>query len=437
VLRILKDTNEVFRRLKLGWLILGTLTIMAFVFGIYEVLEQNLFKETDPVTVHYLFITRGIMMALLMAAWTLWTIYHFHTHFEFELEATESRYRNIVENSVDAIITIDNEGHIASWNKGAENIFGWEAAEVQGKPSNILIPHKLRLAGEEERLARIVTQRGFVKSYQTERLHKSGRIVPVSLTETLLRSRGEILGRAQIIRDLSETRQLEHQMRQSERLITAGNLAAGIAHEIGNPLTAISSLVQLLARKTNDEWAKEKLAQIRTNIERISKIVRQLVEFTRPQSAEVSMVQVNEVIEGAVGLMQYDKRSRRFNTILDLAEDLPPIKASPDKLHQVIINLLVNAYDAMQEKGDTVRISTSHNERHIVITVEDNGQGMTPEIKDKIFEPFFTTKEIGKGTGLGLSVSHGIIQSMGGEILVDSKAGEGTTFTIKIPKGGS
>mgnify|MGYP003993315775 FL=1 len=223
-------------------------------------------------------------------------------------------------------------------------------------------------------------------------------------------------------------------MRQSDRLATVGQLAAGVAHEIGNPLTSISSLVQLLERRMQSPDHIGKLDRIRSNIERITKIVRELVDFTRPQATDVQAVQINDVVQNAVGLMSYDNRSQKIKIDLNLSPNLPRIKASPDKLHQVIVNLLVNAFDAMKENGDKILITTSANTSSISINVTDNGGGMNSEVMDKIFEPFFTTKDVGKGTGLGLSVSHGIINSMKGSLNVSSSPGEGATFLIEIPK---
>ena len=132
--------------------------------------------------------------------------------------------------------------------------------------------------------------------------------------------------------------------------------------------------------------------------------------------------------------MSYDNRSQKIKIDLDLSDNLPRIKASPDKLHQVIVNLIVNAFDAMKEQGDNILISTSATPSFVRVKVTDNGVGMAAEVKDKIFEPFFTTKDTGKGTGLGLSVSHGIINSMKGSLSVKSAPGEGATFLIEIPK---
>ncbi|MEA3288497.1 MAG: ATP-binding protein [Candidatus Marinimicrobia bacterium] len=418
----------------LGWLLLASFSVILFVLGIWEILEIQIFPQSGSPSDFTKLVVKGLMVFALLVGWTIWIIYHFRAQLIEQLSTTENRYRNIVENSADAIITIGPDNRIQSWNKGAERLFGWNASEAIGQAAGIMIPHKLLQAGELFCLAYGLTEANEVKNYQTERLDKQGRHIPVNLTETALLSNGKVVGRSQIIRDISELQTIEHQMRQSDRLATVGQLAAGVAHEIGNPLTSISSLVQLLERRMKHPDHISKLARIRANIERITKIVHELVDFTRPQATDLQYVQINDVIQNAVGLMTYDNRSQKINIELDLAPQLARVKASPDRLHQVVVNLLVNAFDAMKERGDTIWITTLEGQTSVYIRVVDNGGGMDPEVMDKIFEPFFTTKDVGKGTGLGLSVSHGIINSMQGQLRVDSKPGEGATFSIEIPK---
>ncbi len=430
---LFKNLAVTARSIRLGWLLLASGSILLFVLGVWEILEDRYFHHLDDVTFKSLLLTRGILIGVLLIGWALWTLYHFRIQFENQISLTESRYRNIVENSADAIITVGLDNRIQSWNMGAERLFGWTAHEAIGQSIGMMIPDELIEMGELLCLAYGITHTGEVKNYQTERITRQGRHIQVNLTETALLSNGEIIGRSQIIRDISELRKIEHQMRQSDRLATVGQLAAGVAHEIGNPLTSISSLVQLLERRLANTEYHSKLNRIRSNIERITKIVHELVDFTRPQATDLRAVQINDVIQSAVGLMSYDNRSQKVKIDLQL-EDLPQIKASPDKLHQVIVNLLVNAFDALKERGDTVTISSSQNGQEVNISVSDNGPGMDEAVMDKIFEPFFTTKKIGEGTGLGLSVSHGIIKSMQGELSVESEPGHGATFKIQLPK---
>ena len=434
MLKYWRKLLDIFREFHLGWMLLASFSIILFSLGIWEIIEQQYFKhrlESPPLTE---ILVRGFLIFTLLAGWTTWIVFHFRSQLINQLSTAADRYRNIVENSADAIITIGLDNRIQSWNQGAERLFGWKAIEAIGRPMGMMIPDKLLQAGELLCLAYGITKSGEVKNYQTERLARDNRYIPVNLTETALIFTGEVIGRSQIIRDISELQTIEHQLRQSDRLATVGQLAAGVAHEIGNPLTSISSLVQLLERRMKKPEHISKLGRIRVNIERITKIVHELVDFSRPHATEVQSVQINEVIQSAVGLMSYDNRSQKINIELDLNEDLPRIKASPDKLHQVIVNLLVNAFDALKEKGDTILISTSEDQVSVRVRVQDNGAGMDSEVEDKIFEPFFTTKDIGKGTGLGLSVSHGIINSMQGTLNVESTSGAGATFLIEIPK---
>jgi len=232
------------------------------------------------------------------------------------------------------------------------------------------------------------------------------------------------------------TRDLEraqHQIMHQEKMASLGLMAAGIAHEIGNPLTSISSLTQLLKRRLKDETNLHYLTTIMKNIERISRIVRELVDFSRPSHYEPRMTDVNEVARAAVGIVKYDSRSKQIQFHLELSPHLPRVYLVADQLLQVFINILFNAVDAMEKCGRDLVIRTARRENSIMIQIKDTGCGIPASDLNKIFEPFYTTKEVGKGTGLGLSVSYGIIQNWGGQIQVDSTVGHGSTFTIILP----
>jgi len=230
-----------------------------------------------------------------------------------------------------------------------------------------------------------------------------------------------------------DLRQAQFQIMHQEKMASLGLLAAGIAHEIGNPLTSISSLTQLLKRRLKDEKNLNYLSTIMKNIDRISKIVRELVDFSRPSNYETKLTDVNEIARAAVGIVKYDSRSKHINFSLDLSPDLPRIVLVADQLLQVFINILFNAVDAMEGFGNDLFLKTFRQDNHIVIEITDTGCGIPESEINKIFEPFYTTKEVGKGTGLGLSVSYGIIRNFNGDIAVHSKVGQGSTFTIKLP----
>jgi len=230
-----------------------------------------------------------------------------------------------------------------------------------------------------------------------------------------------------------ELKQAQYQIMQQEKMASLGLLASGIAHEIGNPLTSISSLTQVLRRRLKDEINVDYLNTIMKNIDRISRIVRELVDFSRPSSYELKLSDINQIVQSAVGIVKYDKRSKDIEFDLSLDPNLPGTVLVADQLLQVFINILFNAVDAMQGYGNKISVSTRTEDNHIIIIIKDTGCGIPPENINKIFEPFYTTKEVGKGTGLGLSVSYGIIRNFNGEILVDSEVDKGSTFTIRLP----
>jgi signal transduction histidine kinase len=228
-------------------------------------------------------------------------------------------------------------------------------------------------------------------------------------------------------------KQAQYQIMQQEKMASLGLLASGIAHEIGNPLTSISSLTQVLRRRLKDEMNVEYLNTIMKNIDRISRIVRELVDFSRPSSYELKLSDINQIIQSAVGIVRYDKRSKDIEYDLSLDPNLPGTIIVADQFLQVFVNILFNAVDAMQGYGNQISVSTKTEDDEILISIQDTGCGIPEKNLNKIFEPFYTTKEVGKGTGLGLSVSYGIIRNFNGEILVESEVGKGSIFTIKLP----
>ncbi|NGP87052.1 two-component system sensor histidine kinase NtrB [Fodinibius halophilus] len=431
----MKEILRFLREARVGYLFFTSLIIIGIGFGAFEIIHQTLLTETSSETMQWLYFSRGVIVALVLMLWAAWTVYNYREYYEDRLEATKLRYSDIIEHSADAIITIDNERVITSWNQGAEEMLGWERDEIIGKPISYIVPDELIAMQELECIEFGLKYKGHVRNYETERLTQNGEKKLVNLTESFIRNKdGEIVGRSQILRDLTDIKMREEQIQQSERLATVGHMAAGVAHEVGNPLTAISSLVQVCQRKTDDDFLQDQLKKVREHIQRINKIVRDLVDFSRPSSMQAENVQINEEIQSAVGLLKHDARCRNVNFEMNLEDNLPPITCVPDQIHQVLVNLFLNAVDAMEGISEpVVTITTIREEQHIKLKVADVGKGITEEDQSRIFEPFFTTKEVGSGTGLGLSVSHGIISKMDGSIWVESEPGEGATFIIELP----
>lgn len=350
-----------------------------------------------------------------------------------KLEVNNKYLSNILKASGHAIMIVDKNEQFIEWNEGAEKIFGYTSQEAIGKHSSFILPHGKKYVDELKLIQHQVGKLGEPIVLDTERVTKSGKIIFVQLNVTRLPSSdGQYIGRSIVIRDFTEVKRLQQQIDQSEKLAVLGQLSAGIAHEIGNPLAGISSIVQLLQRKANDDTTNEYLAILRENIDRISKIVRELVDFSRPPKYEESMIDVGGIIKTAIGIVKYDKRVRNVNFETSLSTDLPSISAVADQILQVFVNILINALDAIKGEG-TIVVKSTNDDDNIYVDICDNGCGMEEEVMQKIFEPFFTTKEVGKGTGLGLSVSYGIVKKSHGDIKVSSQVGKGSCFKVILP----
>lgn len=243
----------------------------------------------------------------------------------------------------------------------------------------------------------------------------------------------EIHGHIRLIQDVTEMKRMEEQMSNSEKLASIGRLAAGIAHEIGNPLTSIFSFVQILREVEHDEFKKDSLNTVYFHINRISEILKQLSGFTKMPICEPKACKVNEIIDTSLNLIQYDKKAREISVVRELSPDMPQVSCDSNQLSQVFVNLILNAVDAMPQ-GGTLTVRSAVKGSLVVIEFEDTGSGISKENLTKIFDPFYTTKE--KGTGLGLAVSYNIVKKMNGTLTVESEPQRGTTFTITIPFDG-
>jgi hypothetical protein len=243
----------------------------------------------------------------------------------------------------------------------------------------------------------------------------------------------EIEGSLVAIEDVTERVGLEAQLQQSDKLSSIGLLAAGVAHEVNTPLAGISSYSQMLMQQIPEtDPRRQLLEKIHRQTSRASSIVNNLLNFSRVTEARYAPVELNRVIDDTIQLLEAQLRNTEIEVMRSYADELPLAFGDAPKLQQVLMNLILNARDAMPQ-GGRLEISTEADEDSVVIEIRDTGLGIAPEHLSKIYDPFFTTKQIGKGTGLGLAVSYGIIRDHGGHIDVESKPGEGTCFHITIP----
>ncbi|MCI0514781.1 PAS domain S-box protein [candidate division KSB1 bacterium] len=342
---------------------------------------------------------------------------------------------NILNDAADAIIILDEQDRIKMWNRAAETMYGYHAAEVMDQEISLIVPTDPDSQREIQQISEEVRRKGFVRDRQARRLTRDGRQITISLTRTAIwNENGEYIGSSLLARDITEKLRLERQMIQSEKLAAIGQLAAGIAHEVSSPLSSISALTQLLQEKTSDAWQSEKLQLIHQQIERIYRTVRELVDFSKPAHYVIKPLSINTVIQEARRIVQYDHRLKYIPIETHFDARIPDLPLSYDQLLQVFINLLLNAGDALENcAAAKIEIITHSQVERIEILVKDNGVGIEAANLNKIFTPFFTTKPAGKGTGLGLWVSYQIIQHLGGEFSVESEPGRGTTFKIYLP----
>jgi len=234
------------------------------------------------------------------------------------------------------------------------------------------------------------------------------------------------------ITDISERKRLEMELRRAERLAELGTLASGMAHEIGTPMNVILGRAEYLLQRTADEGMKKGLATIVTQVERITKVMNQLLTFARRRMPEWRAVDFGELLDDSLEMFQERIAQSRITVDKTIESSLPPVRADRDQLIQVLINLVMNSIHAMPE-GGRLRLSLAREGSHVCLGLSDTGHGMPEKIRSRVFEPFFTTKDFGKGTGLGLTVVKGIIEEHGGTIAVESVVDKGTTFWVRLP----
>ena len=353
--------------------------------------------------------------------------------------------QSIIDVAPQAIIALDLELNVTLWNRAAESLFGWTATEVVGKPFPIIT------AEEHETVKtgfQTVVRDGLVQAYDTIRTHKDGSRISLIGAAGLRRDAdGVPAGYVVVYTDMRQYRLLEAQLRQSQKMEAVGRLAGGVAHDFNNMLTVITAYVQLLQADHPNDDITEPLAEIEAATTRAASLTRQLLTFSRMQVVTVTTIDINDVIGHLRPMLQ-----RLSPDNIALATSLSPsvghVRVDPGQLEHVIVNLAMNAMDAMPE-GGRLTIETSDVEldrdyadshqgvapgRYVMIAVSDNGCGMDASTLAKIFEPFYTTKPAGRGTGLGLAIAYSVVRQANGHIWVYSEPGEGTTFKIYLPR---
>ncbi|NWF93053.1 MAG: DUF3365 domain-containing protein [Syntrophaceae bacterium] len=351
-----------------------------------------------------------------------------------ELISSEMKYRRIFEGSKDAILLIDCTGPIRDVNHSGVELWGYSSKEEfieNVSLSNLFVKEEVL----NDFLARIGEDE-FVKDYEIVLRRKDGGERNGLMTATLRRDgEDQICGYECIVKDITERKKMEERIREADKLASIGQLAAGVAHEINNPLSVILGFTRLLTKKSSfDRQTKEDLEIIQSNARLCKKIVEDLLNFSRQRRPQYTEADLNGTIESIVSVVEAQFNHGGITMVRDYDPSIPAVTMDVDKMKQVFMNLLMNACQAMNS-GGSIHIATHYDAaRQGVLTVfADTGCGIPKNIQHRVFDPFFTTKEPGQGTGLGLPVCYGIVKEHHGEISFESEEGKGATFRVWLP----
>jgi two-component system sensor kinase FixL len=345
-----------------------------------------------------------------------------------------ARWQAIVDTATEGILTIDAHGTIETMNGAAERLFAWPASEAIGKNVNLLMPSPYHEEhdGYLQRYLNTRVPRIIGIGREVMGLRRDGTEFPIDLSV----GDGDIDGRkffTGVIRDVSDRKQMQTKLAQAERLAAVGELAAGVAHEVNNPINTIINCAQLI--EDGDDPAAN-CRVITEEGQRVAEIVRDLLQFARDDRAAPHPTSLAEVVERTLRLVGENWKRHGIQLRVTIPDDLPPVLARTQQIQQVLLNLLINAKDALMQdhrEKRCVELSAQRSDRCVQFTVHDNGPGVPDSLADRIFEPFVTTKRGRGGTGLGLSISRSIVESYGGTITLCSTPGEGAAFTVSLP----
>ena len=370
------------------------------------------------------------------------------------LKENEETFRLLVQSVTDyAIFMLDPDGHVANWNPGAERIKGYTRAEIVGKHFSCFYTEEARLAGIPEQALATARREGRFEQ-ESWRVRKDGtRFWANVVIDAIHDERGELIGFAKVTRDLTERRMVEEKLRQSQKMDALGQLTSGVAHDFNNLLTVITGNLEILGRLLAGSRAAQPapratraIAAALEGARRAATLTQRLLAFSRQQALQPKTIDPNQLVHRLADLLRRTL-GERVSIQTTLAPDVGRIHADPAELENALLNLAVNARDAMPD-GGTVTIETANvvdgdpsaegwrdgnDAPHVLIAVRDSGVGMDRETLARAFDPFFTTKEPGRGTGLGLSQVYGFVEQSGGHVLIDSQPGKGTTVRIYLP----
>lgn len=364
---------------------------------------------------------------------------------ERQVEHSKTLFEKVIESTVDGIVMVDTKGNVLIFNEGMERLTGHSADEIINR-GHLSTFYDIDTAKENMRKMRsgAYGPPGKLNPTSMSIVTKDGEEIPVTLSASLITIDGKEIGSVGVFRDMREILEMRKELEdthlqlvQSDKIASVGRMAAGVAHEINNPLAGILMYAEILKESFKDNKQNlEDIQEIIYQTLRCKEIVAELLEFSRRSVGKVSTFSLDDLIRKSMNLLIDQAQFQDIEVRINVEPDIPTVSGDLGQLQQVLTNLFINAADAMEGKGRLeVRGRYDHYKDCFEITVSDTGPGIPQDIREKVFEIFFTTKPVGRGTGLGLSISKKIIELHGGSLLLQSPSGGGTTFTIRLPIG--
>jgi len=394
-------------------------------------LNPQPFEEGRREDIRHTVIISGVLILLGIAGFISMFWMHGYRAAKKSLQDTSAIKDQIVTSLPVGLLATDKEGKIAFYNRAAERITGLDLTLAQGRKLDTFLP--IHLCELSESLDRGVP----ISEKEMECEFIENNIVPVSISASqIINDEGEFVGQVMIIRDLGEIRRLQDEIRRKEKLAAIGDLAAGVAHEIRNPLSSIKGIASYYKNKFENGSEDEEMAGVMIEeVDRLNRVISELLEFARPTQLNRKSCDINDLLKHSMRLVEQEAEAKNVRIEFNFTSDYVETEGDPDRLTQCFLNLFLNALQAMESGGrliisSSVADSTGESGQ-VAVDIRDNGPGIPSEDVSKIFDPYFTTKS--KGTGLGLAIVHKIIEAHEGQIKVRSTIGQGTVFSIVLP----
>ncbi len=424
--------EETVRERRWFWmtLVLSSISIVALVFAFWELVENRFFRELNYVSLHYLYISRGIASSLLLASWAAWFVLRQRRIAEEELRRSRERYRGLLESSPEAVALYDADLHVWEWNATAERLYGFSKAQVLGGKLPT-VPGERR--AELEGFLRRVQAGESVLDQETVRSNREGTDLDVQLS-LLPFHEGAQTYFLEVTSDIRERVRLRQRLIELEKLTSMGQMAAGTAHHLNTPLASMLLRVQMMRERTAEGAMAADLERLEQSIGFCQQFVRRLLDFSRRPALQKQPEEISSMMEAVLGFLAPSVTARRARLTCELRE-LQQLRVLADRnqMETVLLILLSNALDAISPGGQ-VRIEGSRPAPETVeITIVDDGCGIAETDLPSLFEPFFTTKPPGKGTGLGLAIARSIVREHGGTLRLEGKPGQGARASLQLP----